>query len=123
MLEDEKDPSVRRTDERRRALDRWRVKYAPPARQWLKLAHKLSGSWETVARDFQLRSKGTARRVALGEAEIPDHVIERYATLRAYRAAARALGRLEIRAALDRAAAETPRTIAIYTNRGKQVKQ
>lgn len=113
---------VRRTEAHSEALQRWRITYASQLRNWLKSSHASYRSWERVAREFGLSSKGTARRIALGEAEIPLSVLERFLTLRIYREAARTLGKLERSRAIGRAVKTTGKSVATYDKNGKEVK-
>lgn len=118
-----KSPPVRRTDEPGRAGSAKRDRDTAAARKWLRDAHGVSGSWEVVARDFGITSKGSARRIALGEAELPVEILERYLELRIFRTAARRIGKLAISIAVARALEASGKRVVIYSNRGKEVKQ
>jgi len=117
-----KRPPVRRTEGQGRAGETRRDRSIAAAREWLRDAHRLSGSWEVVARDFRLGSKGSARRIALWEAELPAHVLERFLELGIWRSAARELGKRAKAIAIVRALERAGKSVATYDNRGKEVK-
>jgi hypothetical protein len=114
--------SVRRTDERRRAPGTRDEQSIAGARNWLRDAHRQSGSWDVVAKTFQLSSKGSARRIALGEADLPLRVLERFLELRIWRSAARELEKRARARAISDALARAGQRVVTYDNRGKEVK-
>lgn len=117
------DTSVRRTESRQRSGGSRADKDTAGARKWLLTAHADSGSWEEVARRFGISSKGSARRIALGEADLPLAVLERYIELRVFRSAARRLWKRARSVAIARALEAPGKRVVIYSNRGKEVKQ
>lgn len=118
-----KHPSVRRTDEPGRAVSSRRDRSIASARKWLRDAHRQSGSWEAVARSFGISSKGSARRIAIGEADLPEAILERFLELRVWRSAARRLRKLATSTAIARAVEASGKRVAVvYSNRGKEVK-
>lgn len=122
-LKTQKGTSVRRTDEPGRAPDAKRARDAASARNWLRDAHRQSGSWAKVARDFELGSKGSARRIALGEAELPAHVLSRYLALKIWRSAGRQFGKMLRSRALVASIASAESSVARYDNRGREIKE
>lgn len=118
--EGQKKVPVRRTDEPGRARETKRDRSIASARNWLRDAHRASGSWAVVARDFGISSKGSARRIAIGEAELPDAILRRFLELRVFRLAARRLGKRLASEAI-RQQLEGKRFV-VYSNRGKEVK-
>ena len=120
--ERQKNVSVRRTDEPGRAQTTRRDRSIASARKWLRDAHRASGSWATVARDFGISSKGSARRIALGEAELPDAILKRFLELRGFRIAARRLGKRLVSEAIRQQLERTGSRVVVYSNRGKEVK-